>query len=139
MKAKEYLRKLQRLDTVINQKLNELSGLKAMLTSVGSTDYSKERVQTSLSGDASFVKIINKISTLEEEINAEIDRFVDEKHRIINQIQQLKKSDEIFVLHKRYVEFLTFEKIAVEMNYSIRNIYFIHGRALQHFQQMYLR
>jgi len=138
MKAKEYLHRLQRLDTVINQKLNELSDLKVILTSVSSMDYSKERVQTSLSGDASFVKIIDKMSTLEEEINAEIDRFVDEKHRIINQIQSLQNSIYIQVLYKRYVEFKNFDIIAGEMRYTYQYILSIHGYALKEFQKKIL-
>lgn len=138
MKAKEYLQQLKRLDTLINQKIQELGELRAMST-VGSVDYSKERVQSSPSQDAPFVRVIHKIIELEEEINAEIDKFVDEKHLIINQIQELHNADEINVLYNRYVEFKTFEKIAVDLNYTIRNIYFIHGRALQNFETTILQ
>jgi len=137
MKAKEYLHKLQRLDTVINQKLNELSDLKAMLTSVGSTDYSKERVQTSLSGNAPFVKIIDKMSTLEEEINAEIDRFVDEKHKIINEIQSLNNDKYIEILYKKYVEFKSLELVSTEMNYTYQYIVLLHGYALEEFHKKF--
>ena len=64
MRAKEYLQQLRRLDTVIDQKIKELDDLRSMSTSVGSIDYSKERVQTSPSGDAPFVKIVNKMIEL---------------------------------------------------------------------------
>lgn len=138
MSAKEYLQQIHRLDTIINQKLKELDDLRIKLTSVGSFDYSKERVQTSLSGDAPFVRTIEQIDCLEEEINTEIDKLARERHNIINQIQSLKNANETSVLHKRYVEFLTFERIAVDMDYTMRNIYFIHGKALQHFAQMFL-
>lgn len=138
MKAKEYLQQLKRLDTLINQKIQELGELRAMST-VGSVDYSKERVQSSSSQDAPFVRVIHKIIELEEEINAEIDKFIDKKHLIINQIQELHNADEINVLYDRYVEFKTFEKIAVDLNYTIRNIYFIHGRALQNFETTILQ
>ena len=60
MKAKEYLQQLQRLDTVINQKIKELDDLRLKSQSAGSIDYSKERVQTSPSGDAPFVKLTLK-------------------------------------------------------------------------------
>mgnify|MGYP006939891564 FL=1 len=46
MKAKEYLQQLQRLDTVINQKIKEVDDLRLKSRSVGSIDYSKERVQS---------------------------------------------------------------------------------------------
>lgn len=137
MKAKEYLQQLQRLDTVINQKIKELGDLRSMSKSVGSIDYSKERVQTSPSGDAPFVKQIMRIIDLEEEINREIDKFVDEKHLIINQIQALQNSKHIEVLYKHYVEFKRLEIVAVEMNFTYQYIVELHGYALKEFQTTY--
>ncbi len=136
MKAKEYLQQLQRLDTVINQKIKELGDLRLKSQSTGSIDYSTERVQTSPSGDAPFVKLICRIIDLEAEINAEIDKFIDEKHKIINQIQSLKNSDYISLLFKRYVEFKKFEVIAVEMNFTYQYVLNMHGYALKEFEQL---
>lgn len=137
MKAKEYLQQLQRLDTVINQKIKEVDDLRLKSRSVGSIDYSKERVQTSPSGDAPFVKLIGRIIDLEAEINAEIDAFVDEKHRIINQIQALKNSKYIEILYKHYVEFKRLEVVAVEMNFTYQYVVELHGYALKDFQTTY--
>ena len=75
---------------------------------------------------------------LEAEINAEIDRFVDEKHKIINQIQGLKNSDYISLLFKRYVEFKSLERICVEMNFSYDYIKHLHGYALKDFEDKIL-
>lgn len=137
MKAKEYLQQLQRLDTVINQKIKEVQDLRLQARSIGGIDYSKERVQTSPSGDAPFVKPICRIIDLEAEINAEIDKFVDEKHKIINQIQGLKNSDYIALLFKRYVEFKKFEVISVEMNFTYQYVIEMHGYALKEFETTY--
>lgn len=137
MTAKEYLQQLQRLNTVIDQKIKELGDLRIMSTSVGGIDYSKDRVQTSPSNDAPFVKIINKMIELDEEINREIDFFVDEKHRIINQIQGLQNSKHIEILYKRYVEFKRLEVVAVEMNFTYQYIVELHGYALKEFQNTY--
>lgn len=134
MTAKEYLQQLQRLNTMINQKIKELGDLRIMSRSVGSIDYSKERVQTSPSGDAPFVKMIGRMCDLEQEINAEIDRFVDEKHLIINQIQALRNSKYIEILYKHYVEFKRLEVVAVEMNFTYQYIVELHGYALKEFQ-----
>lgn len=138
MKAKEYLQQLQRLDTVINQKIKEVHDLRLQAQSTGGIDYSKERVQTSPSGDAPFVKPICRIIDLEAEINAEIDKFVDEKHKIINQIQGLKNSDYISLLYKRYVEYKSLERICVEMNFSYDYIKHLHGYALKDFEDRIL-
>lgn len=138
MRAKEYLQQLQRLDTLINQRIKELYNLRVMLTNIGSFDYSKDRVQTSSSGDAPFVKTIGKIVELEEEINREIDNFIDEKHKIINQIQSLKNSKYIDILYKHYVEMKHLEIIAVDMNFSYNYIKHLHGCALKDFENKVL-
>lgn len=134
MKAKEYLQQLQRLDTMINQKIKELGDLRLMSQSVGGIDYLKERVQSSPSGDAPFVKPVLRMIELEQEINAEIDRFVDEKHEIINQIQALQNPKHIDILYKHYVEFKRLEIVAVEMNFTYQYIVELHGTALKEFQ-----
>lgn len=134
MKAKEYLQQLQRLDTMINQKIKELGDLRLMPQSVDGIDYSKERVQSSPSGDAPFVKPVLRMIELEQEINAEIDRFVDEKHEIINQIQALQNPKHIDILYKHYVEFKRLEIVAVEMNFTYQYIVELHGTALKEFQ-----
>lgn len=137
MKAKEYLQQLQRLDTVINQKIKEVHDLRLQAQSTGGLDYSKERVQSSPSGDAPFVKPICRIIDLEAEINAEIDAFVDDKHKIINQIQSLKNSKYIEILYKHYVEFKRLEVVAVEMNFTYQYVVELHGYALKDFQTTY--
>lgn len=134
MKAKEYLQQLQRLDTVINQKIKEVHDLRLQAQSTGGLDYSKERVQSSPSGDAPFVKPVLRMIELEQEINAEIDRFVDEKHEIINQIQALQNPKHIDILYKHYVEFKRLEIVAVEMNFTYQYIVELHGTALKEFQ-----
>ncbi len=138
MKAKEYLQQLQRLDLLINQRIKELCDLHVMSTNIGSFDYSKDRVQTSSSGDAPFVKTIGKIVELEEEINREIDIFIDEKHKIINQIQSLKNSKYIDILYKHYVEMKHLEIIAIDMNFSYNYIKHLHGCALKDFENKIL-
>ena len=90
MRAKEYLQQLQRLDTMINQKIKELDDLKVKSTCIDGFDYSKDRVQTSPSGDAPYVRTVSRIVDLNEEINREIDDFVD----IVNEFSKRKMTKE---------------------------------------------
>ncbi len=137
MKAKEYLLQLQWMNTVINQKIREVNDLRAKSKNIGGTGCSKERVQTSPSGEAPFVKLVGRIADLEREINTEINAFIEEKHRIINRIQALRNSKHIEVLYKRYVEFKRLEVIAVEMNFTYQYTRELHGHALQEFERTY--
>lgn len=139
MKAKEYLRHLQRLDTMINQKIKELNDLRMISQSTGGMDYSKERVQSIPTGDAPFVQSVLRIAELEKEINAEIDRFVDEKHTIIKQIQALQNPRYIDILYKRYIEYKSLEQICVEMKFSYDHIRHLHGDALKEFGEKFLK
>ena len=138
MRAKEYLRQLKRLDTLIDLKNKELDDLQLRVKSIGSMNFSEERVQTSLSEDAPFVKLIEKIVDLQAEINAEINIFVDTKHRIISQIQALKNPNHISLLYKRYVEYKNLVQISFEMNFSYDHIKHLHGCALEDFEHKIL-
>lgn len=94
MKAKTYLEQLEILDTKINQKLLQLEDVKMKATSIRGVRYG-EKVQTSPSGD-SFCNDVIRYIALEEEINNDIDQFVDFKNIIINQIQTLSDRQESY-------------------------------------------
>ena len=136
MKAKEYLQRLKILDVAINQKIKEVDDLQRMSTCIGSFDYSKDKVQTSPKPDAPYVEILERICDKQNEINNEIDYFVNEKHKIINQIQMLTNANYVNILFKRYVEYKNFETIAVETDYSYDHILRLHGYALQEFEKV---
>lgn len=142
MTAKEYLLKLRLLDTKISQKLGEILALRNSLTNIPSVNTTEEKVMGgSVSGDARFVNTIAKISELETEVDAEIDSFVDEKHKIINEIQGLENEKHIDILYKKYIEYVIYpnlETIAVTYNKSYRHIKRLHGQALEAFRKKYL-
>ena len=75
LSAKQYLEQLEVIDTKINQKMEELNDLMIQATSTGAIDYSKDRVQTSPK-NAQENKICKYVD-LNDEINREIDEFVD--------------------------------------------------------------
>ena len=104
--TKNYLMQLKILDLKINQKLEEISALRASLKSISAVNNTDERVLSSCgSSDASFVRTLVKIDEIEHKVNDEIDNFVNEKHKIINEIHKLTNPLHIEILHKKYVEF----------------------------------
>ena len=68
MTAKEYLKQAYRLDHRINSDISELGRLREMSSGISSPGFG-EKVQTSHSGDAPFVKCLERIYALEEKIN----------------------------------------------------------------------
>lgn len=140
MKAKTYLLQLQKLDISINQKLMELHQLQSKLKiGLKTISYDMEKIQTSSSTEASFAQLVEKKIDLENEINAEIDSFIDKKHEIINQIQSLDNPLFIMVLYKRYAEYKSHRQITREMYYSIQHVQRLHQQALREFEQKYLQ
>ena len=127
--AKEYLSQLYRLDNLINIKQLELESLKSISTSI-SVNSDSERVQTSIKQDK-IGDIVAKIIDLNNEINSDIDKLVDSKKEIMNLIDKVSCDDLRYILYLRYFHFKTWEKIAVDMNYSYQWVHKLHSRALR--------
>lgn len=110
----------------------ELESLKAAAENV-SASIDSERVQTSPKDR--MPDDISRIVDLESEIHKDIQELLILKNKIINEIQGLSNPVYIEILYKRYVEYKQFEEIAIEINYSYRQVLRIHGFALQEFKR----
>lgn len=73
---------------------------------------------------------ILKIVEQEKEIDDEIDRLVDLKAEVRRVIGDVENIDCRLLLELRYLCFRSWEEIAVEMDYSIDNVFRIHRKAL---------
>ena len=80
-------------------------------------------------------RIIARIVDMEHKIDEDIDALVDLKERIQSVINSLDDAEYRVLLTERYINFEDWEKIALTMHYSIRNIHLMHGRALQLIQE----
>lgn len=135
MTTKQYLNQIHRIDKMINNKLSEIYQLKNLACSISISDNS-ERVQTSSDKDA-LGNAVSKIVDLEREVNDCIDKFSEKRRNIITQIDSLENDMYYQVLFSRYIEQKTFEKIAEDNEYSVRQILRIHGDALSEFERLY--
>lgn len=135
MTTKQYLNQIARINRMINNKLAEIYQLKTMVCSI-SVSMNEDKVQTSQGNDI-LGNSVAKIIDLENEINKAIDAYVNKKEQIISQIDSIQDIMEYQVLFSRYIEFKTFEQIAVDNNYSVRQILRIHGNALVEFEKKF--
>lgn len=120
---------------MINNKLFEIQKLNAMVYSVTISN-DKERIQTSADKDR-LGATVAKIIDLGKETDELIDRFYEKKKHIVNQIDGMENSDYYHILSLRYVGGETFESIANTTKWSIRQVFKLHGRALQEFEKLY--
>ena len=128
MTAKEYLGQPYRLDQRINSKLEQVLSLRELTTKATAT-------MSDMPGGGSrnvykMQDIIGKIVDLENEINADIDKLVDLKREMVTVIKAVTAPELQTLLELRYLCFKTWEQIAVDMQYSTRNIYKLHDTAI---------
>lgn len=133
--VKDYLNQVRNADKMIDLKQKRLDELNAQKTAIGSQDFSRERVKSSPSGDT-LSRLIDKIVDLQNEINADIDRFIDLKAEIMRKIEALQNADDRIFLYAKYFEYKKHSEIAEEMRYSERNIVKIHKRALSQLSEI---
>lgn len=110
--------------------------MKANAMSTGGVDYSRERVQTSAAGDR-LCSDVARYTAFDEEINAEIDRFINAKNQIISEIRGLHVNNYVQVLFKVYVQFKSIRQAAKEMKKSYAYVIELHKKALSMFEETY--
>ena len=131
MTAKEYLRQLRSLNILINAMLQEKERLFAMATKVNAP-LSDCKVDSS-PDNSKTEEIIIKMTALGETINDQVDHYVDLKTKVTEQINMLRDTRYRVLLYMRYINGYSFAEIAQRMDYEIRWIMSLHGRALQEF------
>lgn len=73
-----------------------------------------------------------RLEKVMKEIDDQISQYLAKKIRIQSAIMDLENGNERRVLVEHYLSFKSWETIGKNMDYSIREIFRIHGRALQH-------
>lgn len=124
MTAKDWLRRGWQIDQEINSLLRTKQETRDRLTSV-TAGYDGESVQ----GTRDPHKY-DRLAELDEKIDQRIDQLVAVKQEIMDAIAQVEDSRYRTLLTERYMEFKTWEQIAVDMNYTWRRVMQLHGEAL---------
>ena len=134
MKPKDYLNQIALADSRINNKLEELDQLYALATKVTPTLSQDKGSGFNVSDKVGNVTA--KIVDMKDEINNDIDRYLNLKRDIITKLDQLNDERYYTLLHMRYVHRKKFDVIANEMGYDYQSIINMHGRALQEFEKL---
>ncbi len=133
MRAKEYLRQLEKLDSMIENKLIERQRWRDLATDTTAA-IRGERVQSSGNQQRMESAIVSMIE-LEREIDACIDRLVDTRRDVISVIEQLNAT-EYDLLHKIYVQHIPIYDVAAKSDKSYSWTTTVHGRALKNVQNI---
>ena len=138
MTSKEYLRQLWNLDREIEIKYRELEELRAQVGIKAQPD-PNENVGHSGNVSDPVSDVAVRIVQMEHRINRKIDRLINLKRKITNQIDGMENRNYRMILTCRYVLMQTWDDVADSIGYSVQNCYIIHGKALQEFYNQYLK
>lgn len=129
--AKEYLGQYLEIDRLINSKKRTLQKLRLQSVSLSAAGQGTKVKGTS--GDR--IRILDRIMDMESEITTQELRLIEKQREILNKIQLVCNSNLIAVLTDKYINGLSFEKIAELNDKSVRTICVWHGQALQIFRR----
>ena len=128
--AKAYLLQIRKTDQIVQRLLEARFSLRSSLYSTGAAlsgmpggGHDPDRTG----------RTIARLDELERRIDAYVDELVARKSEAFLRIRRLPELAEQDVLIARYLQCKPWPVIAREMHYEERQVYRIHGRALQHF------
>ncbi|MFR1708897.1 MAG: DUF1492 domain-containing protein [Clostridium sp.] len=134
MTTKEYLGQARFLDMRINSKIQQVASLNELATKCTTTI--SDMPKNPNRGDSRMADSVIKIIDLQDEINSDINKLVELKREIMGVIKAVPNMEYQTLLEKRYLCFITWEQIAVDMNYSMQYTFRIHERALKEIDQL---
>lgn len=126
--VKKYLSQARYLDMRIASKIQQITSLNDLATKCTATLTGMPR--TPSHGTSTMADAIVKIVDLQTEINGDIEKLVDLKKEITGVIKSVSNPEYQTILEKRYLCFLSWEQISVDMNYSMQYTFRMHDRSL---------
>lgn len=124
MTTKQWLSRARSIDSEIDTLLVSYAETKARLTNI-TQQITGDPVQATKDPHK-----YDAIVALSQQIDAKVDELVEAKKEIADAILKLSKRNHREVLMRRYVGGESWSEIAEGLNYSLRAVYKIHGRAL---------
>lgn len=75
-----------------------------------------------------------RVDELLQDLKDQMEKRIAIRREITQKIEEMSNETEKMVLRYRYIHLLNWEEIAVKMGYVYRNVLYLHGKALKHFQ-----
>ena len=132
MEPKEYLKRYQTSNREIKALMDQRKQLWEKMTEF-SVSAPKSPVKDDTPGSMRDM-ISSKITDIDQRIKSRIEALQTIKYEIEDTISHLpdrQRED----LRLKYINGLTWEQIAIELNYSYRNVLYLHRKALQCIQK----
>ena len=135
MKAKQYLMQVQKLDSIIENKIQESLKWKSVATNITPVYGGGDGGHTPGNNQQKMECAIVKYIGIEEELSEVILKCQQKKNEISRTIEALPPN-EYDVLHKVYVQHNDFNSVADAKGKSYSWVISVHGIALKHLQKI---
>ena len=130
MNAKEYLSQAFYLNRQIKAKQKRLEWLKDIAP--GPSISFSDEPRGPRNAKASMVEnAAIKVVALEEELAADIIRFVEITKEIESVIKAVGSIEQRTILEMRYLSFMEWDEISARMGYDSNGVYYLHRKALR--------
>ncbi len=134
MNARTYLSRAYCIERQIQSKQEQIAALNSLacrVTAPVGTEVVKGTRNTTAMQDA-----VERILEAEEELNRKIDELISMKMEIAGTIERVEDVTLQLLLEKRYLSFLPWEQIAMDLHYSGRWLQVKHNEALEAVQRI---
>ena len=142
MTTKQYLGQINKLDKMIDDRIDDLEELRVLAMNVSGKLPVADLVQTSGAKDR-LERLIVRILDAEKELSIVVDNYIERKKTITKQIEDdCMTAEEYQILHMRYINGYRFPQILVELKkdnvyVSERSMYRIYGQAMKKFEKSF--
>lgn len=134
--AKDYLTQISKTDRLIKRLTDTVSGLRSSLVS---QNYALKQDVVKSSGPVNTLEgTMSKILELEEVIDGQIDDLITMSREAVELIERMPDLDERNILTARYIQGKKWFAVSEELNFSISQVYKIHGQAILTFGKILL-
>lgn len=135
MDVEKWLQQVKKMDQLIDAKLAERDWLNARATDISAKPFDgMPHTNTGMVSQTMQNAVINLIM-LASEIDKLIDQYIDYKNEVIGVLEQLPEA-EYGVLHRYYIRYMTWEQVAEDMGYSVRQIMRIRRNSLKNLENV---
>ena len=133
MNAEEFLLQVEKIDTIIKNKLIEKEQWLEVAQNISSPGFG-EKVQSS-PNSSRMANAIEKVCDIENEIDTYIDLLYETKKDVLSVIESLKTS-EYLLLHNIYIQFRSYKESAEVLSRSYSWVTTTHSAALKNVQSI---
>ena len=131
----EWLEQVAKLDQLIIGKLAERDKLYSLATSTAAKLPDGMPFNNTGSVSRKIENAVVNYTTIDEETDALIFKFKEQRKQVINALEQLP-SDEYAVLHRRYIRYMSWDEIADDLGYCRIQVWRIKKKALKNLKDV---